>query len=220
MLTYQRISFHTRSKVAFDLVFHLEGLGRELFRYGYVIGKHLTVECGEDPQEVFLSAYFTGKDAWKTAQKDERDHVEFHLKEARSASRGEPRMISLKPPRPTPVPSCKCSKSAKPPLDLWCTPSSKCPPLMCSEGGVIEFYKLPLSAQSIDDLNTWREAAATVATLGDDIGEGPYEKWASKELASRTSWIGKESKRLAASLSRELGRKVRPFHPPVDLFRL
>jgi len=220
MLTYQRIIFYSRFKVAYDLVFHLEHLAEDLCRYGYAIGQHMVVEFGEDPREVWLSAYFTGRDAWKTAWADERDHLSLHRDGVRSASRGEPRHVDLKPPRPTPVPSCKCPKNARPPLDLWCTPMSKCPPLMCSKGGVIEFYKLPLSHESIRRLNTWQETVSAVAGLKVAIGDRPYEKWAGKELASRSSWIGKESLSLARALSKELGRKVQAFGPSVDLMRL
>jgi hypothetical protein len=220
MLTYQRIIFQSRAKVAYDLVFHLEHLARELCRYGYIIGDSMMVEFGEDPRTVWLSAYFTGKDAWKTALKDERDHVGFHLEEARLVARGEPRILRLKPPRPAPVPSCKCPKSAKPPLDLWCTPESKCPPLLCSEGGVVEYYKLPLSFESIQRLELWQRTVTNIAQLRLALDHEPYEKWAAKELRSKTSWIGKESKSLATDLTKELGRKVRAFRPPVDLMRL
>lgn len=220
MLTYQRIVFRSKAKLALDLVFELEHLASELCRFGYTIGEHSTVEFGEDPRTVWLSAYFTGRDAWRTALRDQRDHLAFHLKGVRAAARSDPRVLRLKAPRPTPVPSCKCPASAKPPLDLWCTPRTKCPPLMCSEGGVIEFYKLPLSMDSIGRLEQWQRTVTHVAEHYLQFDDGPYEKWAERELSLRRSWIGRESQRLASDLTKELGREVRALRPPVDLMRL
>jgi len=91
---------------------------------------------------------------------------------------------------------------------------------MCSKGGVIEFYKLPVSYESLRALWTWNDACAGLASLSVATLHGPYDEWARKELSGKTSWVGRESNRLAKVLSKEIGRKIVAHGPPVHPFRL
>jgi hypothetical protein len=221
MIRCLRISFDCRSKDSASLVFEVNQLADQLRYFGYALGKGLHVVRGEDPREVNLTAYFTGRDAWAVAQKDERDHLGFHMECVLKDTRGSPRVTELKVRSGEPIPSCDCGRKAKPALDLWCTPESDAPPLLCSEGGVVEFYKLPLSMESLERLDMWRKTCIPIAKLHlDDLGDGPYDRWAGSQLASKTSWIGREAAALAKLLTKELGRKVRAFRPPANVMRL
>lgn len=221
MIKHLRISFGCRLKDPESLLFEVDQLAGQMRLYGYVLGEGLHVGRGEDPREVNLTAYFIGKDAWTLAQKDERDHVGFHLECALKQTRGTPRVTELKRSREGPVPVCTCGAKARPALELWCTPETDCPPLLCSKGGVVEMYRLPLSVDSLLRLDRWRTACIPIAKLHlDEIGDGPYDRWASSQLKSKSSWIGRESIALAKLLTKELGRAVRSCHPPADLMRL
>lgn len=92
---------------------------------------------------------------------------------------------------------------------------------MCSKGGVIEFYKLPLSHEGIDALWNWNEAVCALAVLRGLNGEkGPYLGWAKKQLSNKTSDMSRESVRVARLVSKETGRKVIAVAPPIHPMRL
>ena len=92
---------------------------------------------------------------------------------------------------------------------------------MCSKGGVVEFYKLPLSLETLQGLWKWTEVCESVSGLSSmKASDAPYEKWSDRQLCSRTSWIGKESWRLARAVAKETGRKVIANAPPISPFYL
>jgi hypothetical protein len=192
----------------------------ELLDHGYILGEGRSVYYAPDKKRVVVRAYFTGRDAWRVAQKDHRGLIQMHWKSIKESSTRPPSVIELKRPWGSPVPSCKCKRGAKPALDLWCTPESQCPPLLCSKGGVVEFYKLPIDPETLRMARLWERVVRQMAGLAFDVFEHPHRDWAKQQLYDHSSWITGEAKRLATVLSVELGREVRAFCPPVHIFRL
>lgn len=219
MITALEITYRVKPGCADAARVDLGLLVRPLWANGYILGSNWSVRLNRQQTQASLFAYFTGHDAWNTFQHDPGSGGELSIEALSRDTVGTPRVAEHKRPWGGPVPACKCRKGERPPLDLWCTPRSKCPPLMCSKGGVIPYYALPMQGLTRFQLHQWHIAAQSLACIFLD-SQSLYRQMAEKELNDPKSVLSRESVRLAHEASAQLGRKVVARCPPIHLFRL
>jgi hypothetical protein len=216
-----QILYRSDRKNATYILSHVQQALDAMWDEGYVLGTDQSAWIEPGHAQVVGTAIFIGEDAWAAAQVSESFSLKLALQE-KSVRRAyvEARMLAREDGG---LPVCRCEPGSTPPLDLWCTPKSKAPPLLCSEGGVVQYWKLPLSDSLKYDLNRWRhitERLANMALEYEPVDRCPYHEQATAWLADPNSWISGFSKSLAQRTEAELGRKVRAFNPPYHPFRL
>lgn len=222
MIILQRITFRPRKGEA-DWVFgNVRTLADQMLVGGYILGTSMGVHQNADGTGVSLTAYFTGRGAWRAVTRDTRDGVRTDLETIAKATLGEPIVEVLRRPGSVPAPSCRCKRTSKPPLDLWCTPHTEAPPLLCSLGGIIEYYRLPIPDRLLGDLNRWNIETRAIGSLYlnlDSDFKRPSFRWAERHLNDPNSAVNLEAKRLAKALTKHVHRKVLTHCPPVHLMR-
>lgn len=202
---------------------------------GYILGEEMAFWIDGDWGHVNAIAAFIGEHACEAALEDEsvkKMLCDSHEKPAgrisfaqAMASAKEFEIGKLEFARlagNSPLPCCNCPRGSTGPLDLWCTPWSKAPPLLCSEGGVVEYWRLGLSELMYYQLNEWRESVEPLVLLAVNsvTRDLPSGKQAARLLRDKRSWVSKASIALAKDVSKEIGRPVRAFCPPYHVFRL
>jgi len=188
-----------------------------LDRAGYVVGVGSPgaagtsyAHCDGRAKTVSIFAWFIGPAAWAAAVKEDarEDGALFTIDDFGLATH-LPQVIDWTRDSHRPYSSCKVSLASRPMLRLCATPASCCPPLLAATGGVIAQWKLPLSFETRQRLEEWNTWARLVVGLLDLIGdEGPYRKWANKELSGKASWVKREGSALANLVTKETGLKV------------
>lgn len=199
----------------------VEEFAESLCEEGFALGERLSVTPSPDRKCVILSGYFIGEKAWQDAWESENISIRESKRMMLRKFRGEPSVLCLQRSIAEPVPSCRCKGGMPTLLDIWCTPSSRCPPLLCGKGGIFPYYKLPLSYETRTRLSEWHSAASSICKMWDwDHGLAPYRKWAKQQLHSKTSDLSRFAYELSRVVTKETGIKTRAFCPPLHPFRL
>lgn len=165
----------------------------------------------------------TGRGAFRHAwAKEQRYQFPFDngRKEIEPLLKSPPQVVQLR--QSSSYVSCRCRVGAKPPLNLWCTPSSDYPPLMCSKGGCIPMYRLPLTLETCYLLDEWKSLASTLASIATSVWKmpGSWEAFERAETSDTRGEFRTLTLKVAAEVERETKRTVNAFANPYHIMKL
>jgi hypothetical protein len=225
MITEHLIKFTAKrpSTPQTGLHFQVAFMANQCDKYGYFVGTGNALwRDPADARVVWARWVMTGVDAFKYLwTKDSRLNDDMDpRRDVREGIAREPEVIKLKPAETRY--SCKCKVGSTPALDLWCTPSSLYPPLLCSKGGVIPMYRLPLSFGTLVLLEKWNRCATAIARLGlllDEKRNADIHAFMNSQQEPASTYA-KLTRAAQDAVEKETERKVNVFWPPYHLFRL
>lgn len=219
-----KITFETKPSKIKDLRFHVVRWSSELTYYGFALSQGLSIHA-HGASGVSVVGHFVDKAAARAAIT-----VTAHESVA-EVFEDVQKLLSCKPTvEPIwvdgGIPTCRCGAKRPPPLNLWGTPMSEAPALLCSKGGTVPCYKYAITEQTWRRMRNWNKAVQSLGRLyfisgGGAPGFAPeISRVAKKMLHAKNGIVAKESKELARELSEQIGRKVQAFVPPVHIFKL
>lgn len=203
-------------------MFYVRSLRSDFDRFGYFVGSDSSVwRDPHDKRVIWAHWTMTGSDAWKHLWAAQLDPADL---DARNHLRGElacdPEVVKLMPSRTHY--SCKCSAKTSPALDLWCTPRSMYPPLLCSKGGAIPMYRLHLSPPTLVLLGMWNDLARVISDIGtrfDRSETADFRQFLISQKSETSSYF-KITRQTRDAVEKETGRKVNIFDRPYSIVRL
>lgn len=221
MITEYLITLISREQTS-RLAYLMNIFMSDLARLGYIIPRGSSVfRDAADRRLTRCHLVMTGRGAFVHAwSRDKRLEDNAFLEDLKESVAAPPQVVELR--RGRQYHSCRCPRRDRPSLELWCTPQSDYPPLMCSKGGCIAMYRLPLSDVTCWMLEEWNVMAKGLASIELDIelgSDSPSPQWSrflQRQTGSRGSDFQKLSARVARRVEKETGRKVNvhksPFH--------
>lgn len=191
---------------------------------GYILGSDSYVHVESNRRDVHLFAWFIGVGAWKHAlAESEREFDEtcqsiFSLDDFMLRSR-VPRVRDWTKGSHRPISWCRVPLKQSVRLRVVATPSTKAPPLIAAEHGVIGIWSLPLTRGTRERLRDWNTQAQHVTALV-GIGfddESLCQAWAERMLTSKKAPLVKEAFDLARVVKKETGHPTEVAYPLCDV---
>lgn len=217
-LVLTQVAFRSLDENPEPLEFDVAQFLGELQRQGFALRSGASTVRAADGRTILLTANMIGDRAWVDAWSKPHEAFRFNKECIRRQSDGTPVVRVFRKSVSRPFPTCRCRGGKPLALQVWSTPGSGCPPLLCADRGVFPMYRLGLSRDTVHKLFEWNEVVALTASLAGPLENRiPYGSWGAKELHSKRSWINREATQLAERVHAETGIKASATVPPMSV---